>query len=118
MSGELTLYSQGSLKKSGLTQLSNFVCWGWGSLCRRHNLSLDNNIGKAVPRYIFWAPNSLDELLEVRFKFPFVLIGKSAMAFLTGQSLGTYTCTQNPGTQVAASNKDFSAVSQMDLTRV
>ena len=96
MSGELTLYSQGSLKKSGRTQLSNFVCWwgggGGGSLCHRQNLIFDKNIGKAVLRYIFWAPNRLDELLEVRFKFPFMLIGKLTMAFLTGQSLSTYTC--------------------------
>ena len=64
------------------------------SLCRRHNLTWDNNIGKAVLRGIFWAPNRLNEFPEVRFRFPFVLIGKLTMAFLTGQSLGTYTCTQ------------------------
>ena len=94
MSGEQTLYSQGSLKKSGLTQLSNFICWGSGSLCRKHNSTWDNSIGKAVLRYIFWARNRLDKLPKVRFKFPFVLIGKLTMAFLTRQSLGTYTCTQ------------------------
>ena len=29
---------------------------------------------------------TLDELPEVRFEFPFILIGKRTMAFLTGQS--------------------------------
>ena len=34
----------------------------------------------------FWAPNGLNELPAARFEFPFILIGKSTMAFLTGQS--------------------------------
>ena len=32
------------------------------------------------------APKGVNELPEVRFKFPFILIGKSTMAFLKGQS--------------------------------
>ena len=32
-------------------------------------------------------PNRLNELPEVRFKFPFISFGKSTMASLTGQSL-------------------------------
>ena len=32
-------------------------------------------------------PDGFDELLELRFKFPFNLIGKSTVAFLTGQSI-------------------------------
>ena len=35
---------------------------------------------------MFWAPNGLNELKEERFKFPFILIGKSTMEFLIGQS--------------------------------
>ena len=50
------------------------------------NLSSVSNICEAVPRSLFWAPNRFNELLEVRFKFPFILIGKLIMAFLTGQS--------------------------------
>ena len=35
---------------------------------------------------LFWAPNRLNELPEMCFKFPSNLIGKSTMAFLTVQS--------------------------------
>ena len=35
---------------------------------------------------LFWALSRLNELLEMRFEFLFILIGKSTMAFLTGQS--------------------------------
>ena len=35
---------------------------------------------------MLWAPSGLDELTEVLFEFPFILIGKSTMTFLTGQS--------------------------------
>ena len=35
---------------------------------------------------MFWGPNGLNELPEIRFEFPFNLIGKSTVAFLTGQS--------------------------------
>ena len=34
---------------------------------------------------MFCAPNGLKQLPEMRFKFPFNLIGKLTMAFLTGQ---------------------------------
>ena len=34
----------------------------------------------------FWALNGLNELPATSFEFPFILIGKSTMAFLTGQS--------------------------------
>ena len=59
-------------------------------------------------------PNGLNELPEMRFEFPFNLIGKLAMAFKQAIH-GVYS---NPGTQVAAQNKDLGAVSQTDLTRV
>ena len=42
---------------------------------------------KAVLISLFWAPvNSLLGLLEMHFDFPFNLIGKSTMTFLTDQS--------------------------------
>ena len=41
---------------------------------------------QAVPISLFWAPNGLNELPELRFEFHFNLIGKSTMAFLTDQS--------------------------------
>ena len=41
---------------------------------------------QAAPKSLFWAPDGLDELAEVHFEFPFILIGKSTMTFLTGQS--------------------------------
>ena len=33
-----------------------------------------------------WSPNGLIELPEVRFEFPFNLIGKGTMVYLTGRS--------------------------------
>ena len=56
------------------------------SLCRRRNLTFASNVRKAAEISLFWAPNGLNELPEVKFEFPFILIGKSTMAFLTGQS--------------------------------
>ena len=35
---------------------------------------------------MFWAPDGLNELKEQRFEFPFILIGKSTMELLIGQS--------------------------------
>ena len=56
------------------------------SLHRRRNLTLVSNVCKVVLKSLFWALNGLKELPEMSFKFPFNLIGKSTMAFLTGQS--------------------------------
>ena len=53
------------------------------SLRHRRNLTLVSNICEAAPLSLFWAPNGLDELPEKRFDFPFILIGKLTMAFLT-----------------------------------
>ena len=36
---------------------------------------------KAAPKSLFWAPDGLDELLEVHFEFPFILIGKLTLGF-------------------------------------
>ena len=49
---------------------------------------LISNVCEVALRSLFWAPSSLNELLEVCFKFPFNLIpfGILTMAFLTGHS--------------------------------
>ena len=64
-----------------ITQLS---CSQTSSHCRRNSTPV-SNICEAVPKSLFSAPNRLNELLEMLFKFPFILIGKSTMAILTGQ---------------------------------
>ena len=51
------------------------------SLRRRGNQTAVSNVCETFPRSLFWPPDELNELLEVRFKFPFILIGKSTMAF-------------------------------------
>ena len=51
------------------------------------SLTLVSNLYKAGPISLFLALNAPNELPEVHFKFPFILIGKSIMAFLTRQSL-------------------------------
>ena len=66
---------------------SKDVCAGGlynNSLRHRRNLNSVSNVCEAAPISLFWAPNGLNELPE----FPFNLIGKSTMAFLTGQSWG------------------------------
>ena len=50
------------------------------------NLTPLSNICEAVPMYLFWTLNGLNEILEMPFEFPFNLIGKSTMALLTGKS--------------------------------
>ena len=57
-----------------------------GTLRRRHNLTLVSNVCDTAPISIFWALNGLNELPEVRFEFPFILIGRSTMALISGQS--------------------------------
>ena len=39
-----------------------------------------------MPITVFLAPNGFNDLPEMHFEFLFILIGKSTMAFLTGQS--------------------------------
>lgn len=56
------------------------------TLRREHNLALLSNIYEAAPISLFWAPNGVNELPEMRFAFPLVLTGQWSMAFLTGQS--------------------------------
>ena len=72
----------GDLEQSGSLS-GNCLC---GSLLRRPYLTSVSNVYKAAPISLFWAPNGLNELLEIRFEFPFRLIGKLTMAFSRGQS--------------------------------
>ena len=81
------------------------------------------------PKSLFRSSNGLKELPEMRFEVLFNLIGKSTMAFLTGQSWrvlkswykgkggwgggGGWVRGRGGG-----KNKAFGAVSQKDLTKV
>ena len=76
------------------------------------NLTPVGDVYKAVPTSFFQAPNRHNKLQEMRFEFPFNLIGKLTMAFLLGQLMRD----TNPCTQVGAQNKDFGTVLQTDLT--
>ena len=61
------------------------------------NLTSVSNDCEAARKSLFdWAPNGLNEFPEVRYEFPFNLIGKSTMTFLTGQSwrVGPDLCTR------------------------
>ena len=71
----------GVFNKSGKIQQ-----WISCSLRCRRNLTPVSNVCEAAPKSLVWAPNGLNELTELRFEFPFNLIGKSTMAFLIGQS--------------------------------
>ena len=46
----------------------------------RGNLTPVSNVIEAAPKSLFWASNGCNKLPEMRFKFPFNLIGKSTMA--------------------------------------
>ena len=65
-------------------KLCKFVTCPLNRLHHRFNLTLVCN--KVVPRSLVWAPYWLNKLPEVCFEFPFNMIGKSTMAFLTSQS--------------------------------
>ena len=56
------------------------------SLRHRRNLNFVSKVCKAAPISLFWVTNGLNESPVVRFKSPFILIDKSTMAFLKGQS--------------------------------
>ena len=71
------------------------------------NLTSFSNVCEAAARSLFWTPNGFNELPEVHFEFPFILIGKLTMAFLTGQSWRVLKSWYTGGAQ----NKDFGAVS-------
>ena len=82
------------------------------SLHCRSNLTPISNICEAVPKSLFRAPNRLNELPQMSFEFPFILIGKSTMAFLIRQSRHVLKSWYTGGAQ------NNSMVSQTDLTRV
>ena len=56
------------------------------SLRPRCNLTLVSNVCETGSITLFWTPFGLNELSKMRLESPFNLIGKSTMAFLTGQS--------------------------------
>ena len=65
------------------------VCFSLCKLCNNKIFSMQigiSNVYEAESRSFFWVTNGLNKLPKVRFEFPFNLIGKSTMAFLTGQS--------------------------------
>ena len=53
-----------------------------------HVMESVSNFCEASLIFLFWAPNGLNELSEVRFEFPFIFFGKSTMTFLKAQSWG------------------------------
>ena len=54
----------------------NFKVEHGTSLLRRGNLTSLSNVCEVAPRSLFWGPNRLNELPEIRFEFPFMLTGK------------------------------------------
>ena len=62
---------------------------------------------------MFWVLNGLNKVPEVRFEFPFIVIGISTMAFLTGQSWHILKFWYTGGAQ----NKDIGAISQTGFTK-
>ena len=64
--------------------------------CRR-NLTSVSTFCKAAPVSLFLAHNGLNELSEMHFEFPSILIDKSTMAFLTGQSWRVLKCWYTGG---------------------
>ena len=56
------------------------------SLRHRHNLTSVSKVCEAEAISLSLGLNGVNELSVMRFKFPFILIGKSTMAFLKGQS--------------------------------
>ena len=51
------------------------------SHCHRCNVTSISNVCEAALVSLFWAASGLNELLEMYFQFPFILIGKSTTAF-------------------------------------
>ena len=58
------------------------------SLYPRRNLTPIRDVCEA-PISLFWASNGFNELPEVRFEFPFILFGKSTMAFFYWPDIAT-----------------------------
>ena len=51
------------------------------SLLRRRYLIPVSKVCEAAPISLFWLPSGLNELPEMRFEFPFNLVGKFTIAF-------------------------------------
>ena len=85
-------------------------------LPQRRNLALlASNVYETAPRSLFDpSATELNELLEVRFEFPFNLIGKLMTAFFNGLIMAP---TQIRVQRRWPQNKDFVTDSQTDLTR-
>ena len=63
----------------------------------RGNLTPVSNVCEAGPKSLFWAPNELNKLPEMRFKFPW--LANRQWLFLTGQSwrlLQSWYTTEDP----------------------
>ena len=63
--------ASGCSKEGGFFSVSSTL----RSLRRRRNLSPVSNVCEAAKRSLFWTPNGLNEQADVRFQFPFNLIG-------------------------------------------
>ena len=75
------------------------------SLCRRRSQTPVSNVCKVAPISLFWAANGLNNLPEMRFRFPSTSWANRQWLFEKSNH-GTYS---NRDTQVAAQNKDFVA---------
>ena len=51
-----------------------------------YNFTLVINVCEATPISLFWAPKGPNKLPEVRFEFPFMLMGLLTMTYLKGLS--------------------------------
>ena len=56
------------------------------SLRRRRYLTSVSDVCEVAPRSLFWTPNGLKEIQQVRFEFSLIMTAKWTMAFLTGQT--------------------------------
>ena len=66
---------------------------------RRGNVTLVSNVCEARPIFLFWVLKGLDELLEMRFEFPFNLIGKSTIPLITGISWRVFKSLRTGGSK-------------------
>ena len=88
------------------------------SLHRRRHVTPVSNVCVAAPISLFWVPNGLNELPEMRFEFPFNLIGKSTVVDLKGQSCLRIKIMVHTVHTVGSSGQNLGAVSQADLPRM
>ena len=72
--------------------------------CHRCYLTPISNVCEAAHVSLFWAPNRLNELPEMRFEMCFNLIGELTVAFLMGQS---WLAIKSWYTGGSAQNKGF-----------